>query len=107
MAHAGHHRAYRSLVDRLNRFPQGAPPSPLLFEILKMLFSEKEAGLVALLPIRPFTAETAARAWKLDAGSARKTLDELAARAVLIDMPQGTRCITACRRPWRASSSSR
>ena len=89
MAHAGHHRAYRSLVDRLNRFPQGAPPSPLLFEILKMLFSEKEAELVARLPIRPFTAETAARAWKLDAGSARKTLDELAARAVLIDMPQG------------------
>ena len=89
MAHAGHHRAYRSLVDRLNRFPQGAPPSPLLFEILKMLFSEKEADLVARLPIRPFTAETAARAWKLDADAARKILDELAARAVLIDMPQG------------------
>ncbi|MCU0563079.1 MAG: 4Fe-4S binding protein [Desulfobacterales bacterium] len=89
MAHAGHHRAYRSLVERLNRFPQGAPSSPLLFDILKMLFSEKEADLVARLPIRPFTVETAARAWKLDAAAAREILDELAGRAVLIDMPQG------------------
>jgi Pyruvate/2-oxoacid:ferredoxin oxidoreductase delta subunit len=88
MAHAGHAWAYRRLSDRLNRFPQGAPASPLLFEILKMLFSEKEAGLVARLPIRPFTAETAARAWKLDPGPARKILDGLAARAVLLDMPQ-------------------
>jgi hypothetical protein len=29
-----------------------------LYKILQILFSEKEAQLVALLPIKPFTAET-------------------------------------------------
>ncbi len=52
MAHANNLSAYARLSDRLNRFPQGAPPTKLLFAILKMLFSEKEAGLVAQLPIR-------------------------------------------------------
>ena len=35
--------AYENLTDRLNRFPQGAPPSETLYKILKILFSEKEA----------------------------------------------------------------
>ena len=63
MAHTTLKSGYASLVDRLNRFPQGAPPSEVLFKILAMLFSEREAGLVAQLPIRPFTAARAAKAW--------------------------------------------
>lgn len=77
---------YRSLVERLNRFPQGAPPAHSLYEILSVLFSEREAGLVAQLPIKPFTAEKAARIWKQDLTTARKTLDELAGRAILVDI---------------------
>lgn len=77
---------YLRLTDRLNLFAQGAPPSELLFGILKILFTEKEAGLVSLLPIRPFTAEKAARIWKMDLASARKALDELAGKAILVDM---------------------
>jgi len=77
---------YRSLVERLNRFPQGAPPADSLYEILSVLFSEREAGLVAQLPIKPFTAEKAARIWKQDLTTARKTLDELADRAILVDI---------------------
>jgi len=77
---------YRSLVERLNRFPQGAPPSDSLYKILSVLFSEREAGLVAQLPIKPFTAEKAARIWKQDLTTARKTLDELASRAILVDI---------------------
>ena len=88
MAHHAAKSAYTRLSDRLNRFPQGAPPSELLYKILKMLFSEKEAELVALLPIRPFTVDKAARAWKMDRTSARKTLDELASRAILVDIEQ-------------------
>jgi ferredoxin len=85
MAHATLRNGYSSLVERLNRFPQGAPPSELLNRILKVLFSEREAGLVALLPIRPFSAEKAAEVWKTDLTSARKVLDELASRALLLD----------------------
>ena len=86
MSHLAVRSAYRSLVERLNRFPQGAPPSRLLFAILELLFSEREASLVAQLPIKPFTAATAARLWKVTEREARDTLDALAARAILVDI---------------------
>jgi ferredoxin len=88
MAHHSIKSSYANLSERLNRFPQGAPPSDLLFSILKILFSEKEAELVATLPIKPFTAEKASRIWKMDLTAARKALDELASRAVLVDIEQ-------------------
>jgi len=92
MAHATSRGAYQALTERLNRFPQGAPPSELLFRILAMLFSEREAGLVAQLPIRPFTAGKAAGIWGMREAEARVVLDALASRAVLIDVegPNGT-----------------
>ena len=86
MAHLAVRSAYHNLVDRLNRFPQGAPPSDLLFKILQMLFSEKEAQYVSLLPIKPFTAHAAARTWKLPLSKAQKMLDTLAGRGILIDI---------------------
>jgi ferredoxin len=88
MAHHTLKTSYSDLVDRLNRFPQGAPPSELLNKILKVLFSEKEAQLVSLLPIKPFTAEKASRIWKMDLTTTRKILDTLAGRALLVDMEQ-------------------
>jgi len=88
MAHHTIKSSYSSLADRLNRFPQGAPPSDLLFKILKMLFSEKEAHLVSLMPIKPFTAKKASRIWKMDLSSTQKVLDKLAGRAILVDIEQ-------------------
>ncbi len=88
MSHTTLKSGYTELVDRLNRFPQGAPPSESLYKILQMLFSEREAGLVALLPIKPFTAEQASRAWKMNLTKTRKVLDELSSRAILLDMEQ-------------------
>ena len=85
MAHNTLKSGYESLVDRLNKAPQGAHPSDLLFQILKLLFSEREAELVALLPIKPFTAEDAARVWKMSVAEARNVLDTLAGRAILLD----------------------
>jgi ferredoxin len=88
MAHQSIKTSYSNLSDRLNRFPQGASPSELLFDILKILFSEKDAELVSLLPIRPFTAKKASRIWKMDSTSAQKVLDDLARRAILVDIVQ-------------------
>ena len=56
----------------MNRFPHGAPPSDTLYKILQILFSEREAQLVAVLPIKPFTAETASQVWKMDLTETRK-----------------------------------
>ena len=86
MAHHTIKSSYANLADRLNRFPQGAPASEVLFKILKMLFSEKEAQLVALLPIKPFTTAKASQIWKMDLKSTQKILDDLAGKAVLVDM---------------------
>jgi len=91
MAHHTTKSGYVQLVDRLNRFPQGAPPSKLLYKILEMLFSEKEAKLVSLLPLRPFSAETAAHVWKMDRVRTRKILDQLCGRAILLDIQQNGR----------------
>jgi len=88
MAHAVSHPAYKRLTERLNRFPQGAPPSDLLYAILKMLFTEEEAGRAALLPVKPFSPETAARIWKVTESEARGLLDTLASRGILLDMEE-------------------
>jgi ferredoxin len=86
MAHLAARTGYQKLVQRLNKAPQGAPPSELLFQILKILMTEKEASLVALVPLRPFIAKTAARAWKTSPAETQKALDGLASRALLIDI---------------------
>jgi ferredoxin len=86
MAHWTTRTGYVALVDRLNRFPQGAPPSDLLLRILRLLFSEREAFLVAQLPLRPFTAVRASRAWGLSLPETRQVLEELASRALLLDV---------------------
>ncbi|QHQ62152.1 4Fe-4S dicluster domain-containing protein [Anaerocolumna sedimenticola] len=86
MSHIVGKSAYKSLEERINKFPQGAPPSKTLYKILSILFSEKEAAYVAQLPIRPFTVKTAAKAWKMDEVSTRKLLKQLASRALLLDM---------------------
>ena len=87
MAHRTPRGGYRELAARLNRHPQGAPPTRLLFEILGMLFSEREAGWVSRLPLRPFDAAQAARLWRVSAGEAERRLDALADRGLLVDMP--------------------
>jgi ferredoxin len=88
VAHHASRSAYDRLTERLNRSPQGAPPSERLFQILKILFSEREAELVARLPVKPFTAAAAARAWKVGEAEARAALDALASRALLVDFEE-------------------
>ncbi len=86
MSHISVKSSYKKLEERLNRFPQGAPPSETLYKILSILFSEKEAELVAQLPIKPFTAKKASVIWKMKETRAHKILGELASRAILLDM---------------------
>jgi Na+-translocating ferredoxin:NAD+ oxidoreductase RNF subunit RnfB len=88
MAHHTVRSGYVELVERLNRFPQGAPPSDTLYKILQILFSEREAQLVALLPIKPFSAKKASEVWEMNLPETRKVLDQLASRAILVDVEQ-------------------
>ena len=77
--------SYNSLAKRLHKFPQGAPPTKFLFNILSVLFSEREAKLVSLLPIKPFTGKKAAGIWKMTESDARIILNDLADRGILLD----------------------
>lgn len=86
MSHITAKNAYKSLEERLNNFPQGAPPSETLYKILKILFSEREAELVSKLPIKPFTAEKASEIWEIPLNEAEEVLEELASRAILLDI---------------------
>ncbi len=78
--------SYLDLHNRLEKFPQHAPASEALFQILEILFSEKEATLVSKLPIKPFGIPLAAKLWKQSEEEAEIILNELADKGLLIDI---------------------
>ena len=86
MAHLTVRSGYTSFVERINRFPQGAAPTPTLFKILRVLMSEKEAGYLSLLPIKPFGLADAAKAWRVPASEAGRILEALASRGIILDV---------------------
>ena len=85
MAHRTPRSSYERLTNRLNLFPQGAPPSERLIQILRLLFDPAEAELVSRLPLRPFTVKRAAGVWRKPVHRARRILDQLAQKALLVD----------------------
>ena len=86
MSHHTSREGYTHLIDRLNRFPLGAPTSETLYQILSLLFTPKEAQLVSLLPIKPFGVEVAAKNWKMTIVKAQMILDSLCSKALLMDI---------------------
>jgi len=89
MAHLTVRSAYKELSDRINLYPQGAPPPEALFRILQLLFSEVEAALVARLPIKPFSVKKVARLWNKPESETQSILDALAGRGILVDSVPG------------------
>lgn len=85
MGHITSKNAYKSLEERINWFTQGAPASETFYKILQVLFSEKEAKVMAMLPVRPFTVKRAARIWNTSEAKAEKVLDQLCEKALLVD----------------------
>lgn len=88
MAHRTGKKYYSQLIERLNRYPQGVPPSKTLYSILQILFSEEEARLVSTLPIKPFTVAKASKVWKIKQDEARKALESMADKALLVDFEE-------------------
>ena len=86
MAHHTSKDGYRRFADRLNLFPQGAPPTDLLFQTLRAFVTEEEAHWLSLIPIRPFRAERAAAAWKIAVPEAAKRLEALCDKCLLLDL---------------------
>ena len=85
MGHITSKNAYKSLEERINWFTQGAPASETFYKILQVLFTEKEAKVMAMLPVRPFTIKRAARIWNTSEAKAERVLDHLCEKALLVD----------------------
>ena len=85
MGHLTTKDAYKNLEERINWFTQGAPPSETLYQILQVLYTEKEAKWVARLPVRPFTLKRAAKVWGTTEAKAEKLLNHLCEKALLVD----------------------
>jgi len=74
MAHRSIKSGFHQLSERLNRFPQGAPPSEYLSKILSVLMNDKEARVMSALPIKPFTIQTASAALRKSQEDTEKIL---------------------------------
>lgn len=89
MAHKTARSGYQKLTQRLNMFPHGVVETDTLYEIYSVLFSEKEASLLAQLPIGGFTISLAMKKWKMSYQETEEILDDLASRMLLIDIYKG------------------
>lgn len=88
MSYLSAHHGYQLLIDRLHKYPQGAPHSELFMKILALLFSEKEARLVSQVPFGPFSSARAALLWQLREVEAARILEGLADRSLMLDLEQ-------------------
>ncbi|MFA6227767.1 MAG: 4Fe-4S dicluster domain-containing protein [Patescibacteria group bacterium] len=78
-------KEYLNLQKRLDDGVQGAPAAESLYKILELLFTEEEARLASVLPLKMFSVKEAAKRWEKDEREAENILDGLADKAILID----------------------
>ncbi len=93
MGHLTTKEGYKAFADRINLFPQGAPISQSLYDLLELLVDESEAKVLSLMPLKPFTAEKASKILKKNVTETEQILLNLADKAMLLDMvdPNGER----------------
>lgn len=86
MAHQTARSGYKKLTERLDRYPHGIVESETLYKILSVLFTEEEASLLSQLPIGDFGISFAMKRWKKSKEETTRILDDMASRAVLLDI---------------------
>ena len=78
-------REYRLLQQKLDKNVTGAPDSPVLLEILKLLFSPSEVELARRVPCKPTSLNSLSRKTGMDAAELGARLTELAERGLMLD----------------------
>ena len=79
-------RTYRLLQQRLDRTVTGAPDSPTLMKILKLLFRPEEAELARRMPGRPTSLEVLSQKLDMPVEELREKLTAMAERGMLLDV---------------------
>lgn len=88
-------REYQLLQQRLARNLTGAPTSPLLIQILKLLCTAEEAQIIRRIPTKLTTLQPLARKLKMPPQALSEQLTSLAERGLVIDLEhQGNRYFT-------------
>jgi Pyruvate/2-oxoacid:ferredoxin oxidoreductase delta subunit len=82
MGHLGH-QGHARLARRLGQYVPGAFPSETLCAILRVLVTEEEARLLALLPLRPVSPEQASAIWGIGTEAALAVLEATAGKGVV------------------------
>ena len=83
---ANNERTYRLLQQRLDRTVTGAPDSPTLIKILKILFRPEEAELARHLPGKPTSIEDLSKKLDVPQAELQDKLTAMAERGVLLDI---------------------
>ena len=79
-------RTYRLLQRKLDRTVTGAPDSPLLIQILSLLFSPEDADLARRIPGRLTTAEELSARLEVPQDELLAQLSDMAERGLVIDL---------------------
>ena len=86
MAHKTARSGYKKLQERLDRFPHGLVENETMYKILSVMFTEEEARLLSMMPIGEFGITLAMKRWKKSKEETKAILDDMASRAVLLDI---------------------
>jgi ferredoxin len=79
-------REYRLLQQRLDRSLTGAPDSPVLLEILKLLYPAEDAKLARRIPYRPTSLEVLSRTLAVPQDELDDRLTDMARRGLIVDL---------------------
>ncbi|MCE5268476.1 MAG: 4Fe-4S dicluster domain-containing protein [Planctomycetaceae bacterium] len=79
-------RQYRLLQQQLDRTVTGAPPSPTLLKILRLLYPSDDVELAAALPLRLTDVEELARRFTVPAAAIEDRLSAMAQRGLVFDV---------------------
>jgi ferredoxin len=74
---------YILLQERLDAFPSGAPASPSFYEILHILFTEKEVDIALHMTFKGNTVEEIAKKASLSVEVARERLEAMANKVII------------------------
>lgn len=88
-------REYRLLQQRLDYTLTGAPYSPVLIDILKLLFSPQEAEIARHIPLRPAPIAYVARKLSLPVEQVRIDIVAMAERGLVFDFEHKGECYVA------------
>jgi len=80
---------YKALQELLDKDPTGCPPAPEIDEILRILFSEEEAGVALGLGFRTFPLAMIAERAGVEPSEAARHLDAMAERCLIFAKEKG------------------